>query len=99
MKEIVYVNGGVVILTPFFRYLDAGARFGMPSEVNNIIEPDEEIEGQPCIIITEKKLRHFLRDIMQKHFFQPSIASHLSLVLLLKTIFLILNIESKMLGI
>lgn len=73
MKEIVYVNGGVAILTPFFQYLDAGALFGMPSEVNDIIEPDEEIEGQPCLIITEKKLRHFLRDIMQKHFSQRSL--------------------------
>lgn len=40
MKKIVYVNGGVAIFTPFFRYLDAGARFGMPSDVNDIIEPD-----------------------------------------------------------
>lgn len=69
MKEIVYVNGGVVILTPFFRYLDAGARFGMPSEVNNIIEPDEEIEGQPCIIITEKKAPSFFKGYYAKTFF------------------------------
>lgn len=59
MKEKVYVNGGVVILTPFFRYLDAGARFGIPMKVNDIIEPDEEIEGQPCIVITEKKAPSF----------------------------------------
>lgn len=69
MKEIVYVNGGIVILTPFFRYLDAGARFGMPSEVNDIIEPDEEIEGQPCLIITEKKAPSFFKGYYAKTFF------------------------------
>lgn len=69
MKEIVYVNGGVVILTPFFRYLDAGAQFGMPSEVNDIIEPDEEIEGQPCLIITEKKAPSFFKGYYAKTFF------------------------------
>lgn len=69
MKEIVYVNGGVVILTPFFRYLDAGAKFGMPTEVNDIIEPDEEIEGQPCIVITEKKAPSFFKGYYAKTFF------------------------------
>lgn len=71
----------------------------MPSEVNDIIEPDEEIEGQPCLVITEKKLHLFLRDIMQKHFSQQSMKSRLSLVFLLKIAFLILNIASQMVGI
>lgn len=69
MKEIVYVNGGVVIQTPFFRYLDAGAQFGMPSEINDIIEPDEEIEGQPCLIITEEKAPSFFKGYYAKTFF------------------------------
>lgn len=69
MKKIVYVNGGVVILTPFFRYLDAGARFGMPKESSNIIEPDEEIDGEPCIIITEEKAPTIFKGYYAKTFF------------------------------
>lgn len=69
MKKIVYVNGGVAILTPFFRYLDAGARFGMPEEPSDIIEPDEEINGQPCIIITEEKAPTFFKGYYAKTFF------------------------------
>ena len=69
MKKIVYVNGGVAILTPFFRYLDAGARFGMPEEPNDIIEPDEEMDGQPCLIITEEKAPTFFKGYYAKTFF------------------------------
>lgn len=69
MKKLVYVNGGVAILTPFFRYLDAGARFGMPEEPSYIIEPDEEMDGQPCIIITEEKAPTFFKGYYAKTFF------------------------------
>lgn len=69
MKKLVYINGGVAVLTPFFRYLDAGARFGMPSDLNDIIEPDEEMDGQPCIIITEEKAPTFFKGYYAKTFF------------------------------
>lgn len=74
MKKLVYVNGGVAILTPFFRYLDAGARFGMPNDPSDIIEPDEEINGQPCITITEEKAPTFFKGYYAKTFFSTRYA-------------------------
>lgn len=69
MKKLVYVNGGVAILTPFFRYRDAGARFEMPEDPSDIIEPDEEINGRPCIIITEEKAPTLFKEYYAKTFF------------------------------
>lgn len=53
MNDIVYIDGGVVIETPFFKYKDAGALYGIPSECMDIIIPTDYINGDRCLIITE----------------------------------------------
>lgn len=69
MNKIVYVNGGVTIMTPFFRYLDAGCRFDSPPIGLEIIEPNDEVDGHPCLIITEEKAPSFFNGYYAKTFF------------------------------
>ena len=69
MKNIVYVNGGIVIETPYFKYLNAKAKWEIPPDEYEVIEPDNEINGQPCIIITEKKAPTFFKGYYAKTFF------------------------------
>ena len=40
MEKIIYVNGGIVINTPFFKCVDAGAFFDSPPVGAEIIEPN-----------------------------------------------------------
>ena len=42
MEKIIYVNGGIVINTPFFKCVDAGAFFDSPPVGAEIIEPNTE---------------------------------------------------------
>ncbi|MDE6445037.1 MAG: hypothetical protein K2K64_11570 [Muribaculaceae bacterium] len=69
MNRKVYVNGGIIIETPNFRYLNAGARYDVPPENAEIIEPDGEINGEPCLIITDKKAPTFFKEYYAKTFF------------------------------
>ncbi len=69
MNKIVYVNGGILIETPYFRYLNAGCLFDIPPSGADVIEPDNEIEGHPCLIITDKKAPSFFKGYYAKTFF------------------------------
>lgn len=66
MNTKVYVDGGIVIKTPFFRYLDAGALFPTPPEGAEIIIPNDEIDGYKCLIITEDSAPSFFKGYYAK---------------------------------
>lgn len=53
MNTKVYVDGGIVIKTPFFRYLDGGCLYPKPPKGAEIINTNSEIDGYKCLIITE----------------------------------------------
>jgi hypothetical protein len=42
MEKIIYVNGGIVINTPYFKCVDAGAFLDSPPVGAEIIEPNTE---------------------------------------------------------
>lgn len=65
----IYVNGGVVIKTSFFRYQDAGASYDTPPEGCEQIECKDQIEGQPCIIIKEDCAPSIFNEYYAKTFF------------------------------
>ena len=65
----IYVNGGVVIDTPFFCYKNAGCLYADPPEGAEIIECDEEIDAAPCIKITEEKAPSIFNEYYAKTFF------------------------------
>lgn len=52
-KEI-YVDGGVVITTPFFRYQDGGALFQVQPPNTELIACNQTIYGKPWLVIGEK---------------------------------------------
>lgn len=49
----IYINGGMLIKTPYFRFPNAGAKYEKPPEGAEIMECNEEIEGHPCIVVDE----------------------------------------------
>lgn len=55
MNDKVYVDGGIVIKTPFFKYKKAGARYGTPPEGSEILKPKGNLKGEPCLIIKEEE--------------------------------------------
>lgn len=61
------------MLTPYFRYMDGGPRFGMLPDKSDIIEPDEEIYGQPFIFISEKRLKLSSKNTIQIYSFLPNV--------------------------
>lgn len=65
----IYVNGGIVIDTPFFRYNDAKCLCITPPEGCEQIECNSEINGQPCIIITETSAPSIFNEYYAKTFF------------------------------
>ncbi len=65
----IYVNGGVAIMTPFFRHQDGGALYETPPEGCEQIECKDQIEGHPCIIIKEKCAPSIFNEYYAKTFF------------------------------
>lgn len=59
MNTKVYVDGSIVIKTPFFRYLDAGCLLPSPPEGAEIIAPNDEINRY--LIITEDSAPSFFK--------------------------------------
>ena len=55
MNDKIYVDGGIVIDTPFFKYKNAGARYDVPPEGAEILLPNSEINGEPCLEIKEEE--------------------------------------------
>ena len=65
----IYVNGGILIETPFFRHQDAAALYTTPPIGCEQIECLDQIEGQPCIIIREEYAPSIFNDYYAKTFF------------------------------
>jgi hypothetical protein len=71
MGKRIYVNGGILITTPFFAYKNAGAWHDTPPENSEIIEPNaitetgkfylEISDEQPQSIFNEYYAKTFLR--------------------------------------
>lgn len=53
MNDKIYVDGGIVIETPFFKYKHGGARYDVPPEGAEILLPNNEINGEPYLEIKE----------------------------------------------
>lgn len=56
INDKVFVDGGMAIETPFFKYKKAGARYDIPPEGAEIIVPNGDIyiDGEPWLVIKEK---------------------------------------------
>lgn len=65
----IYVNGGVAIMTPFFKYQDAGTQYDTPPDGSEQIECNSQIEGEPCIIIEEDNAPSIFNSYYAKTFF------------------------------
>ena len=65
----IYVNGGIVVMTPFFRYPNAGGLFDVLPEDCEQIECEDHIENGPCIIITETNAPSIFNEYYAKTFF------------------------------
>lgn len=65
----IYINGGVAIMTPFFRHQDAGALYETPPAGCELMECKDQIEGQPCVIIKEDCAPSIFNDYYAKTFF------------------------------
>ena len=73
-KEIndkVYVDGGIAIETPFFKYKNAGARYSTPPDGSEIIVPngDTNIDGDPWLVIKEEE-KNGKKYVMAPSFFK-----------------------------
>lgn len=65
----IYVNGGIAIHTPYFCYRNAGVHYNEPPAGAEILECDEEVDGCPCINITEEKAPSIFNEYYAKTFF------------------------------
>lgn len=70
MNTKIYVNGGIVIETPFFKYKNAGAKSDIVPEGAEILYPKNEINGEPCLIIREEKDKDGKMRVMAPTFFK-----------------------------
>lgn len=69
MNTKVYVDGGIVITTPYFKYGGGGAMYATPPEGAEIIIPKDTIEGKACLIISEYEAPSFFKEYYAKTFF------------------------------
>ncbi|WP_285827822.1 HEPN domain-containing protein [Bacteroides acidifaciens] len=69
MNSKVYVNGGILVLTPYFISPNGGAKYTIPPKGCDIIEPNEEVEGHPCLIITETNSPSFFKEYYARTFY------------------------------
>ena len=54
MGRRLYVDGNIVIMTPYFICPDMGAGFGIPKDAE-VIKTNDIIEGSPCLVIDEDR--------------------------------------------
>lgn len=57
MNSKVYIDGGVLIETPFFKYKNAGALYPTPPEGSETLKPHDNCNGEPCLIIKEEIIK------------------------------------------
>lgn len=69
MNTKVYVDGGIVITTPYFKYEGGGSLYTTPPEGAEIIIPKDTIEGKACLIISENEAPSFFKEYYAKTFF------------------------------
>jgi len=69
MNTKIYVNGGILIKTPFFKYSNAGCLYDNPPSGAEMIEADSIVDGVPCIVITEQNAPSFFKEYYAKTFF------------------------------
>lgn len=66
MSHIVYVEGHILIKTPYFKYFNAGCYFSEPPQGAEIITPNDEINGEKVLIITDEKAPSFFKEYYAK---------------------------------
>ncbi len=69
MNTKVYVEGGILINTPYFKYESGGALYSEPPKKSETIKPNDIIEGGPCLVISEEKAPSFFKEYYAKTFF------------------------------
>ena len=70
MGKRIYVNGGILITTPFFAYKNAGASYDLPPENSEIIEPNTITEtGEPYLEISNEHPQSIFNEYYAKTFF------------------------------
>lgn len=72
MRKKVYVDGGIVITTPYFKCKGAGARFGIPYVDVDKIAPNDTKEGHPCLVITDEQMPSIFNEYYAKDFFSTN---------------------------
>lgn len=70
MAKKIYVNGGIIVKTPYFRAIDAGAYFDIPPEGAEIIQPNETDEnGYEYLEISEDNPQSIFNEYYAKYEF------------------------------
>lgn len=69
MNDKVYVDGGILIMTPFFKYEGGGVLYKTPPNGAEILIPQDKIENESCLIITEEKAPSIFKKYYAKTFF------------------------------
>lgn len=72
MRKKVYVDGGIVIDTPYFKYQGCGCIVEIPSADVDKITPNDCINGSPCLVITEKQMPSVFKEYYTKDFFSTN---------------------------
>ena len=68
-RKKIYVNGGIVIETPFFCHGNVGCLYTTPPEGSEKMECNDEVKGQPSIVVTEEKAPSIFNEYYAKTFF------------------------------
>lgn len=70
MSKKIYVNGGIVITTPYFAYKGGGAKYSTPPENAEIIEANSILEGgMPYLEISDEFPQSIFNEYYAKEFF------------------------------
>lgn len=69
MSKKIYINGGVLIDTPFFVCRGYGALFTEQPEGTEIMETNSIIEGHPCLTIDDNNPQSIFNEYYAKSFF------------------------------
>jgi hypothetical protein len=70
MGKRIYVNGGILITTPFFAYKNAGALYDTPPENSETIAPNAITEtGEPYLEISDEHPQSIFNEYYAKTFF------------------------------
>lgn len=69
MGKKIYVNGGILIDTPFFVCREGGALFTEQPEGAEVMETNSIIEGHPCLTIDDNNPQSIFNEYYAKNFF------------------------------